>query len=458
MIIPTMLYRYLSYRSEPQAFKTRFVDWEGVTAVDFTRTASSVARTGANLTQWMAKQEVKIDLSAIFLPRQPSMSNEEARQIMDEWNEDLEVMEKFVLEGKKFVRLPENEFGHFYSGDCYVFLCKYWVPNDVDDVDAEDIEHEDEFKCIVYFWQGREASNMGWLTFTFSLQKKFESLFNDKLEVVRTHQQQENLKFLSHFKQKFIIHQGSRKDCSLQKSIENTNVEFFHIRANGNIITTRCIQVKPEAVLLNSEFCYILKAPYDLDNETGLAYVWIGSKADEDLARLSEELALKIYDSDDYRISILSEGEEPYDFWNFLGGKKEYEKDASFMQYTRLFRCSNDKGYFTITEKCCDFCQDDLADDDIMILDNGIQVFIWIGSRCSEVEIKLAYKSAQVYVQNMRIKQPDRPRTLMLTFKGRETRKFQKAFHGFLAWPKINDPRQEADKKMLAILYNQQWQ
>jgi len=37
-----------------------------------------------------------------------------------------------------------------------------------------------------------------------------------------------------------------------------------------------------------------------------------------------------------------------------------------------------------------------LADDDIMILDNGEQVFLWLGTRCSEVEIKLAYKSAQV--------------------------------------------------------------
>ena len=32
---------------------------------------------------------------------------------------------------------------------------------------------------------------MGWLTFTFSLQKKFESLFGDKLEVSKMHQQQE---------------------------------------------------------------------------------------------------------------------------------------------------------------------------------------------------------------------------------------------------------------------------
>ena len=28
-----------------------------------------------------------------------------------------------------------------------------------------------------------------------------------------------------------------------------------------------------------------------------------------------------------------------------------------------------------MSEKCSDFCQDDLADDDIMILDTGVQVF-----------------------------------------------------------------------------------
>lgn len=33
-----------------------------------------------------------------------------------------------------------------------------------------------------------------------------------------------------------------------------------------------------------------------------------------------------------------------------------------------------------------------------MILDNGEQVFLWLGAKCSEVEIKLAYKSAQVSV------------------------------------------------------------
>ena len=82
--------------------------------------------------------------------------------------------------------------------------------------------------------------------FYFSLQKKFESLFGDKLEVVRTHQQQENLKFMSHFKRKFVIRKGKRKlpNAAPKKAV----VELFELRANGGIISTRCVQVSESAV------------------------------------------------------------------------------------------------------------------------------------------------------------------------------------------------------------------
>ena len=33
---------------------------------------------------------------------------------MEEWNEDLDGMECFVLEGKKFTRLPEDEIGNTF--------------------------------------------------------------------------------------------------------------------------------------------------------------------------------------------------------------------------------------------------------------------------------------------------------------------------------------------------------
>lgn len=87
-----------------------------------------------------------------------------------------------------------------------------------------------------------------------------------------------------------------------------------------------------------------------------------------------------------------------------------------------------------MSEKCSDFCQDDLADDDIMLLDNGKevttdhrffltvcsailrlhnfiiseylffilfvcvfpQVYMWVGTQTSQVEIKLSLKACQV--------------------------------------------------------------
>lgn len=115
-------------------------------------------------------------------------------------------------------------------------------------------------------------------------------------------------------------------------------------------------------------------------------YAWIGSKADSEEARLIQEIAEEMFNNVrlllylsylyfvEYKIlynlffsndqqpwislQVLNEGEEPDNFfWVALGGKKPYDNDAEYMNYTRLFRCSNEKGYFTISEKCTDFCQ-----------------------------------------------------------------------------------------------------
>lgn len=165
----------------------------------------------------------------------------------------LSAMDCLVLEDKKFVRLPEDEFGVFYSGDCYVFFCKYLIPPEEDE-NADNSQQpagEDEIQCVVYFWQGRDAGNMGWLTFTFTLQKKFKAMFSDDLEVIRIHQQQENLKFISHFKRKFIIKSGKRKAAADSKK---DKVEFYHLRSNGSALCTRLIQINPDASQLNSAF------------------------------------------------------------------------------------------------------------------------------------------------------------------------------------------------------------
>lgn len=47
-------------------------------------------------------------------------------------------------------------------------------------------------------------------------------------------QQQENLKFLSHFKRKFIIHKGKRK-----QDTDSAQPSLYHIRTNGSALCTR---------------------------------------------------------------------------------------------------------------------------------------------------------------------------------------------------------------------------
>ncbi|XP_033631198.1 protein flightless-1 homolog [Asterias rubens] len=435
--------------TESQVFKSKFPGWDDVLAVDYTRRAEAFIKKATIQKDADDKDEMKTDLSALFMPRQPPMASAEVEQLMDDWNEDLDGMESFVLEGKKFVRLPDKEIGHFYSGDCYVFLCRYWVPKDIpeddekkeessergEDEDEDEEEPEEDFQCTVYFWQGRDASNMGWLTFTFSLQKKFESLFGDKLEVVRLCQQQENLKFLSHFKKNFVINRGRRRLPTTAESTENSlNPSFYHIRANGNPLCIRCIQVHPTVQWLNSEFCYILKVPFKNQDSKGIVYTWIGSKADPDMAHVTEELAYDMFD-DTHSFQLLSEGEEPENFWWVaLGGQRKYDESAYYMHHSRLFRCSNEKGFFTVSEKCSDFCQDDLADDDVMILDTGNEVYLWCGPSSSEVERKLSFKSAQVYVQHMRNKEDEPNRKLATIRKGREPWKFLRCFHGWGAY------------------------
>uniref|UniRef100_A0A0N4Z6K5 Gelsolin-like domain-containing protein n=1 Tax=Parastrongyloides trichosuri TaxID=131310 RepID=A0A0N4Z6K5_PARTI len=438
---------------ETSLFRSKFKGWNDIVPADFTRTAESMQRRGGDLKVIMERDKIKTDLNAFFAPRAPEVPHDEADAVIEECNEDLEFIESFVLENKKFVKLPPSEFGTFYTCDCYVFLCRYFVSSEDSEYEDEESETDDEskasshtsqksqttdFKCVVYFWQGRDAGNMGWLHFTFSLQKKFESLFKDKLEVIRMYQQQENAKFLSHFHRKFLIRRGRR---NLSQNLGGKWPELFSMRANGSAVCTRTIQIDCLAKNLNSGFCFILRAPLSVPDENGNAgkvYVWRGSKSDPYFHKYIEQVSSELINKNNaFPVEIVDEGNESPEFWKALGGKKKYETDSSFTKFTRLFRCSNDKGYFAVSEKTMDFCQDDLDDDDIMVLDNGEIVYLWIGGNASQVETKLAYGAVGVYIAQAQMRNPERPRKLMAAIKGLESKRFTKCFH---AWGKHKVP------------------
>ena len=117
---------------------------------------------------------------------------------------------------------------------------------------------------------------------------------------------------------------GKRK--SVREEGERAPVELFHLRSNGSSIATRCVQIKPDASVLNSEFNYILRVPFDGAEESGIVYVWVGYKAHPEEARLAEEIADDMYGAT-HTIQIINEGEEPENFfWIGIGGKRKYDR------------------------------------------------------------------------------------------------------------------------------------
>ena len=69
--------KYISFlincRVEGQLFKNKFEGWDDVLGVDYTRTAESVSKRGVDV-----EMDMKTDLSALFMPRQPAMPLHEA--------------------------------------------------------------------------------------------------------------------------------------------------------------------------------------------------------------------------------------------------------------------------------------------------------------------------------------------------------------------------------------------
>ncbi|KAL5473171.1 hypothetical protein EMCRGX_G027619 [Ephydatia muelleri] len=428
--------------AEPQVFKIRFEDWEDVLRVDFTRTPEMLEKRDKEMKknpgEPLEKKAAKVDLSALFMPQQPKLASGEANEIIHGYNDNLKSMRCCVIEGKKFNILDNREKGHFYSGECYFFLCRYSVlaekgdekdkseKEEEEEGDEQDDDEEVSTETIVYFWQGRDASNMGWLHFSLGIRKQLEKAMDVQIEVIHIKQQQEDYKFLSHFGGKFIIHKGKRN------SPDDNKPALYQIRSNDTRLCRRVIQVEATPKSLNSAFCHILKVPFD-NSSSGIVYIWIGEKTTQEEAIHAEQMGRTMFESN-YSNVVIKEGTEPENFfWVALGGKADYEHDAIYMEKKRLFRCSNEKGYFAVSEKYADFGQDDLSQDDVMILDTGVEVFIWFGANASEIEKKLGLKSAQTYVKHVNSEDDGPKRKLKIAKREAEPWEFTRCFHGWVS-------------------------
>ncbi|XP_076864772.1 scinderin [Brachyhypopomus gauderio] len=274
--------------------------------------------------------------------------------------------------GESKVLIDPKTYGQFYGGDCYIILYTY------------------KRGQIIYTWQG-SSSTIDELTASAFLTVELDRSLGGNAVQVRVTQGKEPVHLLSLFKANPLVvykHGTSRHGGQSPPS----PVRLFQVRRNLDTIT-RISEVDAKASSLNSNDAYLLKVP------EGQGYMWEGKGASEEEIRgvryMSEQLQCKTQD--------VKEGQEPEAFWDALGGKTEYQtserlESKSLTRPPHLFACSNKTGRFIIEEVPGEFTQDDLAEDDVMLLDVWDQVFIWIGKDANEVERTESVKSAKTYI------------------------------------------------------------
>ncbi|XP_077824248.1 gelsolin isoform X2 [Macaca mulatta] len=281
------------------------------------------------------------------------------------------------IEGSSKVPVDPATYGQFYGGDSYIILYNY--------------RHGGRQGQIIYNWQGAQSTQDEVAASAILTAQLDEELGGTPVQS-RVVQGKEPAHLMSLFGGKpMIIYKGGTSREGGQTAPASTRL--FQVRANS-AGATRAVEVLPKAGALNSNDAFVLKTP-------SAAYLWVGTGASEAEKTGAQEL-LRVLRAQPVQVA---EGSEPDGFWEALGGKAAYRtsprlKDKKMDAHPpRLFACSNKIGRFVIEEVPGELMQEDLATDDVMLLDTWDQVFVWVGKDSQEEEKTEALTSAKRYIE-----------------------------------------------------------
>lgn len=281
------------------------------------------------------------------------------------------------IEGSDKVPVDPSIYGQFYGGDSYIILYTY--------------KHSGRQGQIIYMWQGEESSQDE-KGASAILAAQLDAELGGSAVQVRVIQGKEPLQLMSIFGgQPMVVYMGgtSRKGGQSKAS----EVRLFQVRANP-VGHTRAVEVDPVASSLNSNDAFVLVTPSG-------STLWLGQGTSD----AEKNGAAKLGSILGVTLSEISEGAEGDVFWTALGGKAEYRtserlKNKMDSHPPRLFACSNKTGQLLIEEVPGEMTQEDLAPDDVMILDTWDQVFVWIGNEANEDEKSEALTLAAKYIES----------------------------------------------------------
>ncbi|KAJ8375007.1 hypothetical protein SKAU_G00055870 [Synaphobranchus kaupii] len=280
------------------------------------------------------------------------------------------------IEKLELQELHPSSYGQFYGGDCYLILYTYKRTN--------------QLQYILYMWLGRHATQDE-ITACAYQAVNVDNKYNGAPVQVRVTMGKEPRHFLAIFKGRLIIFEGGTGRPGVG-SLNSGDARLFQVRG-AHMYNTKATEVPARASSLNTNDVFLLKTDR-------VCYLWYGKGCSGDEREMGKYVADILSKQDK---QVVTEGQEPAEFWVELGGKALYACDKRFQveepaHNPRLFECSNQTGRFRMTE-VEDFAQEDLDEEDVMLLDTWEEIFLWIGRSANEYESKEACTSAVEYLK-----------------------------------------------------------
>jgi len=328
------------------------------------------------------------------------------------------------IEKFKVVEWPAAKLGSFFDGDSYVLLHSYHKSND------DPAIHHD-----AHFWIGKDSSQDEYGTAAYKTVELDDKLGGQAVQH-REVQGHESDLFLSYFPGRTIeILSGGVDSGFNHVEPEKYVPRLLHVKGTRKHI--RVTQVEMNSSSLNAGDCFVLDAGLKIIQWNGeKVSLFEKMKAGRLCRAIRDERKGKpeafIIDQNDDDDEVMEE------FWRHLGGKgaiksaeeggSDTDAAAEASAAVKLYRLHDEGGKCSFTlEKAGPLAKSDLDSSDVFVLDNGAEVFTWIGKGSSKIERKQGMHYAQQYLVDNGL-DPNRPISRVL--EGGENEVFNENFEG----------------------------
>lgn len=328
-------------------------------------------------------------------------------------------IEIWRIEKFQVVPWPKTKYGQFFSGDAYIVLNTYKIPDN------------DAFRYNVHFWLGAECSQDEQGTAAYKT-VELDDLLGDVPVQYREVQGTESPEFLNLFSGKIVTMAGGVASGFNHVKPKEYQPRLLQMKGKKLIHVS---EVPTSVASLNDGDVFLLDMGTDI-----IQYNATKSGKFEKMKAIEVVTALRDDRNGRVTLSVIDGLDTNSTFWTALGqadgkppasvaeGTPDEDKKIDYPR--RLFRLSDSSGNLTMTlvgEGKGKILKSKLDSTDVFLLDMGNTVYVWIGKVASKQERANGIKFGVQY-----LREQGRPSDTSVTrvTQGREPDTFWAGFDG----------------------------